>query len=44
MASRKIQESKKKARHSTKLHILGMNDDLWIKICEVGSEFEKGCE
>ena len=33
MASCKIQESKKKARHSNKLHALVMNDDFWGRVC-----------
>ena len=27
-----------------KLHVLGMNDDLWDRVREVGSETWKGCE
>ena len=27
-----------------KLHVLGMNADLWDKVREVGSETWKGCE
>ena len=27
-----------------KLHVLGMNDDLWDKVREVGSETWKRCE
>ena len=27
-----------------KLHVLGMNDDGWDKVREVGSETWKGCE
>ena len=27
-----------------KLHVLGMNDDLWDRVCGVGSETWKGCE
>ena len=27
-----------------KLHVLGMNDDLWDKICILGSETWKGFE
>ena len=42
MAGCKIQEGKKKARH--KLHVLGMNDDLWDRVHEVGSETWRGCE
>ena len=26
------------------LHVLGLNDDLWDKVREVGSETWKGCE
>ena len=27
-----------------KLHVLGMNDDLWDRVREVGSETWKRCE
>ena len=27
-----------------KLHVLGMNDDLWDRVRKVGSESWKGCE
>ena len=27
-----------------KLHVLGMNDDLWDKVRGLGSETWKGCE
>ena len=27
-----------------KLHVLGMNDDLWDSACGLGSETLKGCE
>ena len=27
-----------------KLHVLGMNDDLWDKVRGIGSETWKGCE
>ena len=27
-----------------KLHVIGMNDDLWDKVCRLGSEIWKGCE
>ena len=27
-----------------KLHVLGINDDLWARVCEVGSETWKGCQ
>ena len=37
----RIQE-RRKASH--KLHVLGMNDDLWDSIRGLGSETRKGCE
>ena len=27
-----------------KLHVLGMNHDLWDRVCGLGSEAWKGCE
>ena len=27
-----------------KLHVQGMNDDLWDRVCGLGSETWKGCE
>ena len=40
MASCKIQESKM----FHKLHVKGMNDDLWDKVRGLGSATWKGCE
>ena len=40
MASCKIQEGK--TFH--KLHVLGMNDDLWDRVRGLGCETWKGCE
>ena len=43
MASFKIQESKKEAGKTLHtLHVLGMNDDLWDRVCGLGSETWKG--
>ena len=36
-------ESKKKARRSINCTFLGMNDDLWDRVCGLGSEIWKGC-
>ena len=44
MASCKIQESKQEGKALHKLHILGMNGDLWDKVLGLGSETWKGCE
>ena len=44
MASCKIQESKRKARRSISCMLYGMNDDLWDRVCGLGSETWKGCE
>ena len=42
----KLCDSGKKEEGKTfhKLHVLGMNDDLWNKVCGLGSETWKGCE
>ena len=40
MASCKIQESKRKTFH--RLHVLGMNDDWWDRVCGLGSDTLKG--
>ena len=42
----KLQDSGKQGEGKTfhKLHVLGMNDDLWDKVRELGSETWKGCE
>ena len=42
----KLQDSGKQEEGKTfhKLHVLGMNDDLWDRVHGLGSETWKGCE
>ena len=42
----KLQDSGKQEEGKMfhKLHVIGMNDDLWGRVREVGSEAWKGCE
>ena len=44
MASFKIQERQEEGKTFHKLHVLGMNDDLWDKFRGFGSETCNGCE
>ena len=42
----KLKNSGKQEEGKTfhKLHVLGINDDLWDRVCGLGSETWKGCE
>ena len=44
MASYRIVEKKEGGKVFDDLHILGMNDDLWDRVCRLCSETWKGCE
>ena len=46
MKDGKLQYSGKQEEGKTfyKLHVLGMNDDLWDRVRVLGSETWKGCE
>ena len=46
MKDGKLSDSGKQEEGKTflKLHVLGMNEDLWDRVCRLGSETWKGCE
>ena len=46
MEERRKQKAKRREEGQTfhKLHALGMNDDLWDRVCGLSSETWKGCE
>ena len=44
MAGCKTQEEQEEIKTFHKLHVLGMNDDLWDRVCGLSSETWLGCE